>query len=53
MMRPACSLTALVTSGRACAVIVVRMPPKKSRYLFPSASQTWRPSPWVISMGRS
>jgi hypothetical protein len=31
MIRPACSLTAFVTSGRACAVIVVRMPPKKSR----------------------
>ncbi len=31
MIRPACSATALVTSGRAWAVIVVRMPPKKSR----------------------
>ena len=31
MIRPACSATALVTSGSACAVIVVRMPPKKSR----------------------
>ncbi len=28
---PACSWTAAVTSGSACAVIVVRMPPKKSR----------------------
>ena len=28
---PACSATAAVTSGSACAVIVVRMPPKKSR----------------------
>ncbi len=53
MIRPACSLTALVTSGSACAVMVVRMPPKKSRYRFPSASQTWRPSPWVISIGSS
>jgi hypothetical protein len=31
MIRSACSATALVTSGSACAVIVVRMPPKKSR----------------------
>ena len=30
-IRPAWSLTAFVTSGSACAVIVVRMPPKKSR----------------------
>ena len=31
MILPACSATASVTSGSACAVIVVRMPPKKSR----------------------
>ncbi len=31
MIRPAWSATAAVTSGTACAVIVVRMPPKKSR----------------------
>lgn len=53
MIRPACSVTALVTSGRAWAVIVVRIPPKKSRYLVPSAPQTYRPSPWVISSGSS
>ncbi len=53
MIRPACSLTALVISGRACAVIVVRMPPKKSRYLLPSESHTYRPSPCVISSGSS
>jgi hypothetical protein len=50
---PACSLTASTISGTACPLIVVTMPPKKSRYSFPSESQTLKPSPRTSSMGRS
>ena len=41
------------TWGTLYPVMVVRMPPKKSRYLLPSASQTWRPSPRTIDIGSS
>jgi hypothetical protein len=48
---PACSRMASTTSGTAWPLIVVRMPPKKSRYRLPAASQTWRPSPRTSSTG--
>ena len=41
------------TSGTEWPVIVVRMPPKKSRYSRPSRSRTVRPSPETISIGSS
>ena len=42
---------ALVTAGLLCPTIVVRTPPKKSRYFDPSTSHTQPPSPRTIEMG--
>ncbi len=45
--------TASAISGTACPLMVVTIPPKKSRYSFPSESQTLKPSPRASSSGFS
>lgn len=49
----ACSFTAPATSGIACPLMVVTIPPKKSRYSLPSESHTRKPSPRTSSIGLS
>jgi hypothetical protein len=46
-----CAVTASLTSGLACPIETVRMPPKKSRYSWPSMSVTRLPDPWVSTTG--
>ena len=45
MIRSAWRRIASTTAGTRWPVMVVRIPPKKSRYSFPAASRTRRPSP--------
>ena len=48
-----CSWIARFTSGWQCPRPTVTIPPKKSRYRFPSASQTCFPCPRTMGSGSS
>ncbi len=48
-----CSRTASEISAMSYPIALVRMPAKKSRYVFPSPSVTRRPDPCTISIGSS